>query len=289
MKRHIKVKIKKRLDRYTLNVQKKGSTSKILNLRFSEAIWIILGSILFFIIIGILSVKYTPIERLVATNEYQLKTALYKNAILIDSLENILHKQERQCNRLLVLLGNKNISTPNDTIIPKINNSQNRSHSINYVRASADSLLRASVENEEQFNITYGKSSRKAHIFNLFLYPPINNGAITAIYQNTNSEKFGIDITVQDNAHIMATAEGVIISTEWSIEDGYKIIIQHENNLLSCYSYNTILLKHIGDTVKRGEAIAIIENTEDKTTMPLLHFELWHEGKPLNPKDFISF
>ncbi|MDD2381866.1 MAG: M23 family metallopeptidase, partial [Mariniphaga sp.] len=47
--------------------------------------------------------------------------------------------------------------------------------------------------------------------------------------------------------------------------------------------------KSKGDRVKAGEAIAIIGNTGELTTGPHLHFELWHEGTPLDPEQYISF
>ena len=65
--------------------------------------------------------------------------------------------------------------------------------------------------------------------------------------------------------------------------------IQHESNLVSVYKHNAELLKKTGDKVNAGEAIAIVGNTGELTSGPHLHFELWHEGKPLNPEQYIDF
>ena len=75
----------------------------------------------------------------------------------------------------------------------------------------------------------------------------------------------------------------------WTIETGWVIQIQHDNNLISTYKHNAELLKKAGDYVKAGEAIAIIGNSGEFTTGPHLHFELWYKGMALNPEDYISF
>ena len=72
-------------------------------------------------------------------------------------------------------------------------------------------------------------------------------------------------------------------------ETGYVIVIQHKNDYLSQYKHNSILLKKVGDFVLAGEHIAIIGNSGELSSGPHLHFELWHKGIPVNPKDYISF
>jgi murein DD-endopeptidase MepM/ murein hydrolase activator NlpD len=73
------------------------------------------------------------------------------------------------------------------------------------------------------------------------------------------------------------------------LESGYVIQIQHENNLVSVYKHNAELLKKIGSRVKAGEAIAIVGNSGELTTGPHLHFELWYNGTPVNPQDYVVF
>jgi len=75
----------------------------------------------------------------------------------------------------------------------------------------------------------------------------------------------------------------------WTLETGYVIQLQHEGNLVSVYKHNAELLKRIGDRVQAGEPIAIIGNSGELTTGPHLHFELWQNGKPLNPELYMTF
>jgi len=67
------------------------------------------------------------------------------------------------------------------------------------------------------------------------------------------------------------------------------IIIEHNYGLLSVYKHNSSLTKEQGDFVKSGEVIAAAGSAGELTTGPHLHFELWNEGNPVNPKDYIDF
>ncbi len=89
--------------------------------------------------------------------------------------------------------------------------------------------------------------------------------------------------------NIKATLGGKVVFSGWTSETGYVIAIQHDNNLLSVYKHNSTLLKKTGNMVKAGEPIAIIGNSGELTTGPHLHFELWYNGTPLNPADYMNF
>jgi murein DD-endopeptidase MepM/ murein hydrolase activator NlpD len=49
------------------------------------------------------------------------------------------------------------------------------------------------------------------------------------------------------------------------------------------------LLKDQGSFVKAGDAIAIVGSSGEYSTGPHLHFEIWYNGVPVNPTDFIKF
>ena len=106
---------------------------------------------------------------------------------------------------------------------------------------------------------------------------------------NGTQNHYGTDIVAGSNEVVKATLPGTVTLTGWTLETGYVIQIQHADNILSVYKHNAELLKHMGDRVKAGEPIAIIGNSGELTTGPHLHFELWYNGTPLNPQDYISF
>jgi len=54
------------------------------------------------------------------------------------------------------------------------------------------------------------------------------------------------------------------------------------------YKHCSILLKKIRDRVFQGELISLSGNSGEITTGPHLHFEIWKQGQPINPKNVFS-
>ena len=101
---------------------------------------------------------------------------------------------------------------------------------------------------------------------------------------------YATDIVTQPKAVVSSTLDGTVIMTGWTMETGFVIMIPHSNNLVSVYKHNSRLLKEMGDKVWAGEAISIVgDSGELYTSGPHLHFELWHNGEPLDPTQYIFF
>jgi len=121
----------------------------------------------------------------------------------------------------------------------------------------------------------------------VFLFTPLE-GLITTPF-NPQIEHYGLDIVGKENEPIKCIADGMVILSTWTVETGWVIIVQHSKNLISVYKHNATLFKKAGNFVKSGEVIAIMGNSGEFSTGPHLHFELWYDGNPVNPEDFISF
>lgn len=145
-----------------------------------------------------------------------------------------------------------------------------------------DSLLREKVQREDKYNPLLQDPA-----INFVLFPPAS-GTITEDY-NPEDRHYAVDIVTAKNSPVKSVADGVVIFAEWTVETGYVIIIKHPFDLISVYKHNASLTKQQGDLVKAGEVIATSGNTGEFTTGPHLHFELWSEGYPINPKNFIDF
>lgn len=164
-------------------------------------------------------------------------------------------------------------------------------------RVEEDELLRREVEAKTLGDIEQdkGPTPLTAAISNgpqrslekLYLIAPIK-GEISLDYQ-PGIKHFGIDVLAPANTPVKAVMDGIVIVADWTLETGNTIGVQHSNNLVSFYKHNSALLKKVGTQVKAGEAIAIIGNTGTHSDGPHLHFELWHNGKPVDPRNLIQF
>ncbi len=121
----------------------------------------------------------------------------------------------------------------------------------------------------------------------MFFVPPIK-GSVEASY-SIEKGHLGTDIVAPKNTPVKSVLDGFVISSDWTLENGNTISIQHKHNVLSIYKHNSVLLKEAGSMVKAGEAVAIIGNSGENTSGPHLHFELWFEGKAVNAENYINF
>ncbi|PJB14400.1 MAG: peptidase M23 [Flavobacteriales bacterium CG_4_9_14_3_um_filter_32_8] len=150
-----------------------------------------------------------------------------------------------------------------------------------------DSLLRNTIETEEKYNLFSKAGSTPGNISSFIFLQPLK-GMVTNRF-NFKKQHFGIDVVAPKNEAIKATLDGTVIFAEWTSETGYVIQLQHADNIISIYKHNSVLHKKVGDHVKAGEVIAIIGNSGELSTGPHLHFELWYNGIPINPEDYMMF
>ena len=102
-------------------------------------------------------------------------------------------------------------------------------------------------------------------------------------------QHYGVDIVAPKGTMVHSVAQGRVVFASWTEQEGYVVMIQHANNLISFYKHNEKLLKAKGENVYASEPIAVIGNTGELSTGPHLHFELWYTGIPLDCKNFIIF
>ena len=146
-----------------------------------------------------------------------------------------------------------------------------------------DSILRKYVENEEKFNLT----NNELVIENKMFFSPIK-GEITQSF-NFNENHFAIDIAADIGTPVKSVLDGKIIFSEWSLDTGHVVVIDHGENIISVYKHNSKALKEQNDFVQAGEVIAYSGNQGNLSTGPHLHFELWKNGTPIDPEPLLNF
>lgn len=116
----------------------------------------------------------------------------------------------------------------------------------------------------------------------IFFSMPLN-GFISRGF-NPDNGHMGIDIVARTGSPVYAAASGYIVFADYTVRDGYMMIIAHSDGYITVYKHCSALLKSARDMVVEGEMIALSGNTGEITTGPHLHFEVWKDGKPIDPK-----
>lgn len=119
-------------------------------------------------------------------------------------------------------------------------------------------------------------------------FPPLQGFSVSEKY-NPQQDLFGVRIKAKENEPVTAVAPGTVIMASWTSKDGYIIALQHENNVISFYKHNSVLLKKVGNYVRAGDLLAVVGSGGDQQDDIFLQFELWQDGSSLNPEHFISF
>ncbi len=159
---------------------------------------------------------------------------------------------------------------------------------LNVSKSPSEESFRKEIENKDKNSLAYssGKSGMDG-IAGLFFFNPAV-GMVSSSF-NSSENHFGIDIVTKKDESIKSTLAGTIIYSGWTSESGYMIQIQHNNDIVSVYKHNSVVLKNEGERVNAGQVIAIVGNSGELTTGPHLHFEIWHKGTAIDPQDYISF
>ena len=147
------------------------------------------------------------------------------------------------------------------------------------------SLLRETVINEERFGVS-AAAQRSLPVEGMHFFPPVKGVAARGF---DSAEHPAVDIPASAGTIISAALDGTVVYSGRSEMQGHVIVIQHEDNVVSIYANNGEALVAGGETVKAGSPVAIVGSRPGDPGRPYLHFELWHNGHPLDPSKYINF
>ena len=232
-------------------------------------------------------IVYTPVlDSLPVFPGSKTRELLLDNVIKIDSLQYRMQIMQTYCDNIdqilqggtppAVHIGQTDSLASNKDIIPP---------------STADSLLRAQLESDGRYALVDGVMSQSGTVVKRMEFvKPIDGTVITKF--NPTGNVFGIGIVPSASQHVVAAQKGTVVMSQWTPEDGYTLVIQHDGNNISFYKHNSQLLKQVGDHVEAGEVISYIEpGVVDNATRPSgeFIFELWTDGVPVDPERFILF
>ncbi|MGH8119157.1 MAG: M23 family metallopeptidase [Gammaproteobacteria bacterium] len=123
---------------------------------------------------------------------------------------------------------------------------------------------------------------------------PVASGWISSIFgwradPITGKHEFhqGIDFASRQNAQVTAVAAGIVTWSGWRTGYGNLVELSHGNGYVTRYAHNRANLVARGDKVDKGQPVAIMGAT-GRSTGKHVHFEVVHNGKPVDPRKYIS-
>lgn len=285
MKKNLKKKTWKErwAHKYRFSVLDEHTLEEAFHLRMSRTMfWILFFMVLLilFILFSLLY-NYTPLKKLSPSySDAMIRSELIQESMRLDSINKVVDLQRNQMNVIkAILAGDVEIDTLSDEnnfrIIEK-----------DFLEKTArEKEFCAEYEEKEKYNLSSIATTKQEEVSVFF--KPVKGGIKKGF--DLDQKHLGCDLIASVNEPVVSIHKGVVVFAEYTTTADYIIGIMHENNVLSIYKHNAQLLKTIGDEVQTGEVIAIVSMAEEDTENPYLHFELWKNGKPVNPADYISF
>lgn len=238
---------------------------------------------IFLIAVTTYIIAFTPLrEYIPGYASSKLKREATQNAIKSDSLQKIINENSLYLASIrkvltgdleLTKLSRDSISAPEKT----------EDANVDLSPSEAEKKLRDEVAHEDKYNV-FEKAQPKV---SLVLFAPVK-GHITEQY-SSRDRHYAIDIAVAKDTPIKVVAAGTVILADWTPTNGNVIVVRHNDGIISVYKHAASLTKSQGDIVKSGEVIALAGSTGTQSRGIHLHFELWKDGYPINPTQFIDF
>ena len=271
--------------KYKLSFINENTLEEVWSFRLSQlSVFISLGVFAFSLVaFTALIIIMTPIRNyLPGYLDVEVRKEIVQNALRADSLERMIEIQNLYLKNVTGIIS----GTIELDSIREIDSLARIDADFEIPRSPEEEEYVKNFEQEEKYNLAV-LNTNPLPVDGLFFYKPVN-GMISSHYQ-ADIHHFGVDIAAAPKESVLATLDGTVMYAGYDPNQGNVIQLQHKNGFVSVYKHNELLLKEPGEQVVAGEAIALVGNSGLLSTGPHLHFELWYNGKPVNPEDFIVF
>lgn len=229
-------------------------------------------------------IAFTPLrEYIPGYASSKLKQEAMEMAIKSDSLENSVKINNAYISSIKkVLIGDLEYVKLNKDSIKALDGTELNETEI--APSEKEIELRNQVIKEDKFNVFETSKPKVGFV----LFPPAQ-GAILQKY-NVANKHLAVKIALTNNTPIKAIGAGTIIFSDWTPSSGFVVIVRHKDDILSVYKNAASVTKSQGNIVKSGEVIALTGNANSvQNSGATLHFELWKDGFPIDPTQFINF
>lgn len=281
-----KSRLHKLRSKYRLIIYNDKTYAEVWQMRLSRLnVLTFFGIISLIVVAAVVSlIAFTPLREFIpGYPDSKTRSDIVENAQRLSALEQKVQNwtlYNDNINRILSGKETVDIEGVSDTTLAT------RYRSIVLAHSMEDSLFRKQVEELEQFNLAMsGSSNARPQTFaNLHFFPPLRGKVLKKF--NPTDGYFGVSVVSSAGSAVMSALGGTVVSAYWTVENDYVINVQHELNTTTVYKNCGQLLKKPGQHVNAGETIAIMGAGKNVTA---LGFEIWNNGSPVNPEQYIVF
>ena len=275
------------LRKYRLTIHNENKLKNVLGFYISP-LWVIMSLFISFMLVAgvlYLVIIFTPVGRMLpGYMDEGIKDKIVTNNLRVDSLMHEIEKQDIYlANIRSIMSGDITLDSLKNSLMPVSQDS------INIETTELETRFVNSWEERERYNLT-SQAASVAALQELNLFRP-TKGEIIKSFDPSNKH-YGVDIAEISGENIVSIHDGIVVFSDYTANDGYTIVLQHRENLISIYRNCYRLLKQVGDKVYGGEVIGTLSNgagEENEKEKNFLHLELWHRSKPLDPNIYIPF
>lgn len=272
-----KISFWKRLrNKYRISVINEETLAERWYLHLSAWGAIVVTALLFLLTLVLFSlvILYTPVKNYLPGYSEEIRQQLIEESVKVDSIGESLELQRQYLNIIKQVVAGE---VHSDTI-----------QSLDSMQIiMREQLLEAKNQATEDFIAQYeDKEKDYLQLFDIANTTPVLSffrPAHGVIVEQFDEKQKQYSITLQTPAreNVTAILAGTIVYLNYELTDTYTLILQHDN-YISIYKGISKMIKQVGDHVQAGESIAMLENSP-------LQFELWQNGKPINPEEVIAF
>lgn len=263
-------------DKYRISVLDESTLTEYLHVQLNGWGAIVVTALLFLLSLGVFSlvILYTPVKNYLPGYSEDIRQQLMSESARVDSLGATLELQRQY------------LDIVKQVVAGEIHSDTVQSLDSMYI-ITREQLLEAKSEAAADFVAQYEAKEKD----NLQLFYVANTTPILSFFRpahgvivqpfSEKEKRYGVTIRTPENENVTSVLAGTVVYVNYEIGNTYSIMVQH-TNYLSVYRNTIKVLKRVGDVVQAGESIAIVSN------MPLW-FELWQDGKAINPQEVIAF
>lgn len=266
-------------DKYRIVVVNEKTLGETMHMRLSLLNLILLFSamtLITLVLFGLL-IWFTPLRNYLPGNTQSIREQLVEQNARMDSLLDVLHFQDEYMSVVKSVIAGEiepdSVNTGIDSMYI-VNREELLSEDSEVIDEFMADYEARSKENLSLFDQAASQSAMH------MLFRPVSG----VVVEHFNPNGFqGVRISVTKDQHVDAVLNGTIVSAQYSVQDGWTMIIQHNADYLSVYSRVARPLHRTGDYVRAGETIGL---ASDET---LLGYQLWCSGRALDPEAVIAF